>query len=273
MKKITKLLLVLVLGLTVTACGSKDTAEDSQKLVVSASLDPHSKILEEAKIILKDDYNIDLEIKVLDDYFIFNKALDAGEVDANFFQHVPFFEGEVDEHGYDIVNVAGIHLEPFGFYSKTITDVKDLKDGATIVISNSVADHGRILAILEEAELITLKDGVDKQKATTKDIASNPKNLKFVEVKPELLITTFEAGEGDLVAINGNYAIQGGLNPLEDAVILEKATADNPYVNLVAAKKGTENDEKIKALVEVLKSEKIKKYINDTYKGAVIPAE
>lgn len=274
MKKLLKVVLVLLLAVGIVACGGKETStQDDKKLVVSATLDPHAKILEEAKKVLKEKYEIDLEVKVLDDYYIFNKALDAGEVDANYFQHVPFFDGEVKEHGYKIVNAAGIHLEPFGFYSKTVKTVNDIKNDAEIIISNSVADHGRILAILEKEGLITLKDGVNKQEATVRDIASNPKNLKFTEVKPELLTTSFENGEGDLVAINGNYAIQAGLNPTKDAVILESASADNPYVNIVACQQGHENDEKIKALVEVLKSDEIKKFIENTYKGSVIPAE
>ena len=117
MKRLLTGIFALFLAIGLTGCGS---AESENTLTVSATLDPHSKILEEAKPILKEKYDIDLEIKVLDDYYIFNKALDAGEVDANYFQHRPFFEGEVEEHGYKIVEAAGIHLEPFGFYSKTI---------------------------------------------------------------------------------------------------------------------------------------------------------
>ena len=275
MKKLLTVAIVCLLAVGVVACGgnNQDASTDQKKLVVSATLDPHSKILEEAKPILKEKYGIDLEIKVLDDYYIFNKALENGEVDANFFQHVPFFDGEVKDKGYkNIVNAARIHLEPFGFYSKTVKSKDEVKDGATIVISNSVADHGRILAILAKEGLITLKDGTDELNATVKDIDQNPKNLTFKEVKPELLATAYNNGEGDLVAINGNYAIQASLNPTKDAVILETATEDNPYVNIVACQKGHESDDKIKALIEVLKSDDIKKFIEDTYKGSVIPA-
>lgn len=273
MKKLLKIALALLLTVGIVGCGSNSGSADEKTLTVSATLDPHSKILEEAKPILKEKYDIDLTIKVLDDYYIFNKALDAGEVDANFFQHEPFFDGEVAEHNYKISNVAGIHLEPFGFYSQTIKTKDEIKDGAEVIISNSVADHGRILAILAEAGLITIKDGVEVLDATVKDIASNPKNLKFTEIKPEMLATAYKNGEGDLVAINGNYAIQAELNPTKDAVILESASEDNPYVNIVACQKGHENDEKIKALVEVLKSDEVKKFIEDTYKGSVIPAQ
>ncbi len=274
MKKVFKIALVLLLAVGVVACGGNDIKEEeTKKLVVSATLDPHEKILKAAQPILKEKHGIDLEIKVLDDYYIFNKALDNGEVDANYFQHVPFFEKEVKEKKYEISNVAGIHLEPFGFYSNTVKSIDDIKDGSEVIISNSIADHGRILAILEKAGLIEIKDNVEILSSTIKDIKSNPKNLKFTEIKPELLATAFNNGEGDLVAINGNYALQAKLNPTQDALILESADKDNPYINIIACQKGKENDAKIKALVEVLKSDELKKFIDETYKGSVIPAE
>ena len=259
-----------------TAAASADASASAapEVLKVAATLDPHSKILEFAKPILLEKYNIDLEITVLDDYYVFNKSLNDGEIDANYFQHVPFFDQEVKENGYKISNVGGVHIEPFGFYSKTVKSVDDIPDGATIVISNSVSDHGRILSILAKANLITLKDGVDAISATIEDITANPKNLKFTEVKPELLTTAYENGEGDLVAINGNYAIQAGLSPAKDAVILETADSTNPYVNIVACQAGHENDYKIKSLVEVLQSDEVKQFIKDTWAdGSVIPYE
>ena len=128
------------------------------------------------------------------------------------------------------MEAAGIHLEPFGFYSKTIDSIQNIPENAEVIISNSVADHGRILGILEDAGVIELSKDVDRLEATTKDIVSNPKNLKFTEIKPELLGTTFQNGEGDLVAINGNYALQAGLNPMNDALIIEEVDASNPYV-------------------------------------------
>ncbi len=269
MKKLFKAILVLTLVVFFSACISD---KEETKLTVSATLDPHSKILEFAATILEDE-GIELEIIVLDNYYIFNQALDAGEVDANFFQHVPFFNEEVETNGYDIVNIGGVHIEPFGFYSKSISDIEDLDGGAEIIISNSVGDHGRILSILADAGVIELKDGVDAITATTDDIVSNPKKIVFTEVNPELLVTTYEEGEGDLVAINGNYAIQAGLNPTKDAVILEQADQDNPYVNIVAVKSGRENDKEIQALIRVLQSDEVKEYIEETYSdGSVIPA-
>ena len=273
MKKLLKIALALLLTVGIVGCGSQSDSSDEKTLTVSATLDPHAKILEQAKPLLKEKYGIDLEVKVLDDYYIFNKALDTGDVDANYFQHRPFFDGDVEKNNYKIAEAGAIHIEPFGFYSKTVKSKDQIKDGAKVIISNSVADHGRILAILADAGLITIKDGVKVLDATVKDIASNPKNLEFTEIKPELLATSFNNGEGDLVAINGNYALQANLNPTKDAVILESANADNPYVNIVACQKGHENDEKIKALVEVLKSDYIKKFIEETYKGSVIPVK
>ena len=273
MKKLLLTLTAFLLLLTLAACGSNET-EDDNVLRVSATLDPHSKILEFAKPILLEKYGIDMEITVLDDYFVFNPALDDGEVDANYFQHEPFFNAEVEEKGYDISNVAGIHIEPFGFYSQNISDISELQDGDEIIISNSVSDHGRILSILDKAGVITLDPEVDVIDATTEDIIDNPKNLQFVEIKPELLAATYENKEGAMVAINGNYAIQAGLNPLTDSVLLEQADSTNPYVNIIACKTGHENDPKIKALVEVMKSDEVKQFILDTYSdGSVIPAE
>lgn len=271
MKKLLKLSLALLLSVGVVGCGGSQN--DDKTLTVAASLDPHSKILEEAKPILKEEYGIDLKIKVLDDYYIFNRSLNDDEVDANYFQHEPFFNKDVKKNNYDITNVARIHLEPFGFYSKTVKSVNDVKDGAEVIISNSAADYGRVLSLLDKAGLIKMKDVDDITSATLKDIESNPKNLKFTEIKPELLATSYKNGEGDLVAINGNYAIQAGLNPTKDAVILEQADSENPFVNIVACQAGHENDEKIQALIKVLKSDKIKSFIEETYKGSVILAD
>lgn len=274
MKNLKKLFITLLAVTTLSGCGSTNNED---VLVVSATLDPHSKILEEAKPILLEQYGIELEIKVLDDYYIFNKSLNDGDVDANFFQHIPFFNSEVETNGYDIVNAGGIHIEPFGIYSNDYKNVSELKDGSTVVISNSVSDNGRILAILAESGLINLPENTNVLDVTISDIdnsSNNPKGLKFIEIKPELLVSAFNNNEGDLVAINGNYAIQGGLNPTTDALILEEATQDNPYVNIIACRSDNLDSDFIKALVEVLQSQHIKDFINETYSdGSVIPAK
>ena len=266
-----KLLLVLCLVLGLVGCSNNQ--EEENVIKVSATLDPHSKILEVAKDILADEYGYELEIIILDDYAVFNRALDNGEVDANYFQHIPYFEEQVASQGYDIVNVGGVHIEPFGFYSSSIEKIDQLKDGDTIVISNSVADHWRLLAILEKEGLIKLDPSVNKREAVTKNIVENELNLKFVEIKPELLTTALKNNEGALVAINGNYAIAAGLNPLNDSIILEKGTSDNPYVNIVAAQTDHKDDPKVVALYNVLKSDEVCQFIEETYQGSVIVAE
>lgn len=273
MKKLFTGIICLLLLVTLTACGNSSN-RDEKTLLVAATSKPHGDILKEAKGILKDKYDIDLEIKILDDYYIFNKSLDNGDVDANFFQHVPFFDKDVKDNDYKLVNAGGVHIEPFGFYSKQIKNINELKQNDVIVISNSVADHGRILAILDEAGVIELDDQVKVQDAKIEDIKSNPLNLQFKEIKPEILTVAYNNNEGALVAINGNYAIDAGLNPTKDAVLLESASEDNPYVNIIACQKGHQDDAKIKALVEVLQSSEIKEFINKTYSnGSVIPVQ
>ena len=265
-----KRLLVLLLGLLLLAgCAGQ---EEDNVIRVSATAEPHATILEFAKPLLEEK-GYTLEIEILDNYFIFNRALDNGDVDANYFQHRPFFENEVEEYGYDIVDAGGIHIEPFGIYSKKYQSIDAIEDGARVIISNSVADHGRILSILADAGIITLKDDVDILNATVDDIVDNPKSLVFEEVNPELVTTAYDADDGDLFAINGNYAIGAGLNPIEDALILEEGDSSNPYVNIIACRKGDEESDKIKALVEVLHSEEVKDYIIEHFSGSVIPVE
>ena len=274
MKKLLLIGLTLLTLFTLSACSKNDTASDDlEKITVVATLEPHATILDACKPLLKEK-GYDLDVVVVDDYYITNRSVNDGEADANYFQHIPFFEAEVKNNGYKLVNVAGVHIEPFGFYSNEIKSIDELKDGSTIVISNSVADHGRILNILAANNLIEIKDGVNAVDATINDIAKNPKNLKFVEVKPELLTLALANNEGSLVAINGNYAIGYGLNPTKDAIILEKGDSSNPYVNILAAREDNAESDKIKALVEVLKSDEIKNFILEHYSdGSVIPAE
>lgn len=269
MKKLLVILFALVL---LTACGG-NKKNDENVIVVACTAEPHATILEEASPLLAEK-GYELKIEILDDYYIFNSALDSGDIDANYFQHIPFFNNEVSEKGYDIANAGGVHIEPFGFYSNRYSSVEEVKDGDTVIISNSVSDHGRILSILEDAGLIKLKDGVGALDATLEDIVENPKNLQFIEVKPELLTNSYKYDEGALVAINGNYAIGYGLNPTKDALILESAGQDNPYVNIVACRSADLGSAKINALVEVLQSEEIKDFILNKYSdGSVIPAE
>ena len=292
-KKLTSVVTSGILALSLAACGSSSSAAataaasteaaaaastaaaESQTLSVIATANPHEVILNAAAPILLEKYNIKLDIIETEDYYTPNRAVNDGDADANFFQHVPFFDNEVAENGYDLVNVAGVEIEPFGFYSKKYKSLDELPDGAHIVTSNSVADHGRILSILAKAGLITLKDGVDELTATKEDIVDNPHNYDFsIEVNPEQLTNTLDDDQADLVAINGNYAIAAGLKPSQDALLLEQADSSNPYVNILVTRSDLKDDPRIQALAEVLKSDEIKNFITTTWSdGSVIPAE
>lgn len=276
MKKIFGIATTLLLTAALAACGtgsnsgSSDSSAaegESTKLVVGASVTPHAEILEQAKPLLAEE-GIDLEIKTFDDYVLPNKALENGDIDANYFQHIPYLNKQIADNGYDFVNAGAIHIEPMGLYSKRISDISELEDGATVLTSTSESDWGRILTILQDADLITLKDGVDTETATFDDIAENPKNLEFKhDVDPSLLATAYQNDEADLIAINANFAFGIDLNPADDSVLLE---ADNsPYVNVIAVRSGDEDSDKIKKLIEVLHSDEIKDFVEEQWQGSV----
>jgi D-methionine transport system substrate-binding protein len=275
MKKIFGIATTLLLTAALAACGTGSTGssdssaaeEESTKLVIGASVTPHAEILEQAKPLLAEE-GIDLEIKTFDDYVLPNKALENGDIDANYFQHIPYLNKQIADNGYDFVNAGAIHIEPMGLYSKRISDISELEDGATVLTSTSESDWGRILTILQDADLITLKDGVDTETATFDDIAENPKNLEFKhDVDPSLLATAYQNDEADLIAINANFAFGIDLNPVDDSVLLE---ADNsPYVNVIAVRSGDEDSDKIKKLIEVLHSDEIKDFVEEQWQGSV----
>ncbi|EPH62947.1 NLPA lipoprotein [Enterococcus casseliflavus 14-MB-W-14] len=276
MKKIFDIATTLLLTAALAACGTgsnsgssvSSAAEgESTKLVIGASVTPHAEILEQAKPLLAEE-GIDLEIKTFDDYVLPNKALENGDIDANYFQHIPYLNKQIADNGYDFVNAGAIHIEPMGLYSKRISDISELEDGATVLTSTSESDWGRILTILQDADLITLKDGVDTETATFDDIAENPKNLEFKhDVDPSLLATAYQNDEADLIAINANFAFGIDLNPADDSVLLE---ADNsPYVNVIAVRSGDEDSDKIKKLIEVLHSDEIKDFVEEQWQGSV----
>lgn len=283
MKKLLTGILFAVLVLALAACGTKDDSKDKNasnagkeaveetKIVVGASNTPHSIILEQAKPLLAEK-GYELVIESYQDYVLPNKDLESGVLDANYFQHIPYFETQIADHGYKFANAGGIHIEPIGVYSKKYKSLEELPEGATILISNSVADHGRVLAMLESKGLITLTEGIDKSAAELKDIVDNPKNIVFdANYEAALLPQFFNSDEGDAVLINSNYAIDAGLNPLEDSIAIEDS--ESPYVNIIAVKEGDENTEAIKALVEVLKSKEIQDFILEEWGGSVVPVK
>ncbi len=272
MKKLVAGILLSVSAITLAACGGDgESSGGNKELVVGASNTPHAEILEQAKPLLKEQ-GIDLEIETYQDYILPNKDLESGDLDANYFQHIPYLESQIADNNYDFVNAGGIHIEPIGVYSKKYKSLEELPEGATILISNSVADHGRVLSMLEAEGLIKLAEGVDKTTAEVKDIVENPKNLEFdAEYEAALLVQLYENEEGDAVLINSNYAIDAGLNPLEDSIAIE--SSDSPYVNIIATQAGNEDSKEIKALVEVLKSKEIQDFILEEWGGSVVPVK
>lgn len=284
MKKRLSFLAIIALVLILAACGGgndnetnegEDTAsngeEETKTLVVGASAVPHAEILEEAQPLLKEK-GIELEIETFQDYVLPNIALQEKELDANFFQTPGYLALQMEENpDFDFVSVGEIHQEPIGIYSKEYDSLQDLPDGAKIIMSDSLSDHGRILPIFEKEGLIKLKEDVGAN-ARVDDIVENPKNLDFSTlIEARLLAQSFENGEGDAVAINTNYALEGGVNIEEDGVVFEGSDVVPP--NLVVVRAEDENREEIQTLVEVLKSDEIKQFIEEKYQGAVITVE
>ncbi|MER5639847.1 MetQ/NlpA family ABC transporter substrate-binding protein [Kitasatospora sp. NPDC002227] len=272
--KATSVLLTAGLALGLTACssssssGSGSSADANAPLTVIASPTPHAQILEYVQKNLADKAGLKLNVKVVTDYVVPNTAVQDGSADANYFQHVPYLEDFNKKHGTDIVSVETVHLEPLGLYSKKVKKAEELANGATVGIPNDATNEGRALKLLADNKLITLKDGVGTS-ATPADITANPKNLKWKELDAAQL----PRSEADLDAavINGNYALDSGLKPATDAILLEKAEG-NPYANILAVKKGKENDPRVQKLATLLHSPEVKQYITSTFQGSVIPA-
>ncbi|MFB4163176.1 MetQ/NlpA family ABC transporter substrate-binding protein [Alteribacillus sp. JSM 102045] len=282
MKQWLQLLAALTLILLLAACGGGEAPgesdnngedageEENTELTVGASNVPHAEILEFASEKLAEE-GIDLNIETFNDYIVPNQALAEGEIDANYFQHIPYFESQIEENDYDFENAGGVHIEPIGVYSQEYDSLDDLPEGAEIIMSSSVADHGRILMMLEEEGLITLKEGSGIN-ATIEDIEENPKDLNFRDdVEAATLPQAYQNGEGDAVLINSNYALDAGLSPREDAIAMEDEE-NNPYVNIIAVRSGDEEKEEIQILLEVLHSDEVAQFIEEEYDGAVVPA-
>ncbi|MGW4892365.1 MetQ/NlpA family ABC transporter substrate-binding protein [Kitasatospora sp. NPDC004240] len=260
------------LALSLAACGSNgDSAGSSDPnaaLTVVASPTPHGQVLKYVKDNLAEKAGLKLTIKEVTDYVTPNTAVQDGSADANYFQHVPYLDDFNKKRGTTIVSVGTVHLEPLGVYSKKVKSIGELADGATVGLPNDATNEGRALKLLADNKIITLKEGVGTA-ATPADVTGNPKNLKWKELEAAQLPRSI--GDLDAAVINGNYALDSGLKPATDALVLEKAEG-NPYANIIAVKKGKENDPRVQKLVTLLHSAEVKKYIDDTFKGSVIPA-
>jgi D-methionine transport system substrate-binding protein len=256
-------ILALALASPLFARGAK--SGNSGTLVVGATANPHAILLNLVKPDLAAQ-GIDLQIIEFADYVVPNTALIAGELDANFFQHIPYLESNPEWSGA-LANAFGVHVEPFGLYSAKIKNVSELKDGSTIAIPNDPSNGGRALLLLQANGLITLKSGAGIT-ATPLDIASNPKNLRFRELEAAQLPRAL--ADVDAATINGNYALEAGLIPTRDSLLIEGA--QSPYVNIVVVRKGFENDSRIQALKTALRSQKVKDYITATYSDGSVMA-
>lgn len=279
-KKLLSLSLALALSLSLAACGAKEeapaqtpadetpaeTPAETVTLKVAASPTPHAEILEQCVPILAEQ-GIDLQIHEYSDYVVPNTAVEEGDEDANYFQHVPYLDNFNAENGTHLVSVAGVHIEPMGIYAGKTASLDALADGASVAVPNDVTNEARALLLLEAQGLIKLSDdaGLD---ATPNDIVENPKNLTFTELEAAMVPTVLS--EVDIAVINSNYALQNELNPVEDSLAIE--SSDSPYVNVLVVKEGNESNEAIQALVEALHSDTVRAFIEQTYAGAVVPA-
>jgi len=253
--------LALAFNQPVEAGGNKQSS--GSVVSVGATPVPHAELLN----LIKGDLaaqGITLKVVEFTDYVQPNVAVLAGDLDANFFQHIPYLDSN-EEWSAKLVSAFGVHVEPFGLYSSKHKSIGDLPNGATIAIPNDPSNGGRALLLLQAKGLITLKEGAGLT-ATPRDITGNPKNFRFQELEAAQLPRSLQ--DVDAATINGNYALDAGLNPVKDSLIIEGA--DSPYVNIVVVLKGKENDPRIVALKKALLSQKVKDYINSQYDGGVV---
>lgn len=275
MKKSFWAMLGLAASLIFTGCGGSDPVDGghgvgtnpASKIKVGATPVPHSEILDEIKSDLKAE-GITLEVVEFNDYVQPNIALNDRELDANFFQHEPYLNDFMKEHTeMKLKNAGGVHVEPMGIYSSKIKKLEDVPFGGKVSIPNDPTNGGRALLLLDKAGLITLREGVAEM-ATVQDIISNNNDLKIQEIEAAQLPRTLD--DVDIAVINTNFAMNANLNPVNDALFMEDKTS--PYVNIITVRDGEENRPEIQKLVKALQSEKVKKFIEEKYKGAIVPA-
>lgn|SRR5699024_1226439 len=264
--KAISILITLVGLLLLSACGT-DTAEGEDKvtLKISAASVPHAEILEHVEEDLSEE-GIELDIAIVSDGIQTNQQTADGQLDANFFQHTPYLEQVNEDSNLDLVNVAGIHIEPFGVYSREIDNIEDLSEGAKVSIPKDPVNFSRALELLAANGVIELDDSKTSD-FLLQDITKNEKDLEFVPVDTELLVHSLDDVEAS--AITTNYALEGGFTPLEDALIIEDS--ESPYVNILVARPDNQDDEAIQKLSYILKSDKVKQFIENEYNGAVVP--
>ena len=276
MKKWLALAATAVLGasLLISGCGSSTnnasssgaSSSKAEVLKVAANPVPHAEILNQIKPLLAKE-GVDLQVIEFTDYIQPNMALSSKEVDANFFANVPYQNNFNKAHGTNFVSFAPVHIEPLAIYSQKIKDLKDLPNGAKVAIPSDPTNSARALLLLQSAGLVTLKDPTGLTN-TPFDVTSNPKNIQITELEAAQIPRSIE--DLDAAVINANYALPAGLNPTKDGLFVEKA--DSPYANLLSVNPGDENKPAIQKLAKALQSPEVKKFIEEHYKGAIIPA-
>jgi len=260
-------------ALALTACGDDSGSEATETggtVVVAATPVPHADILNYIAENLAEDAGITVEVEEFTDYVQPNMATSDGSVDANFFQTQPYLDEYNEANGTDLVTVAAVHIEPLGLYSDKVASLEEIPDGGQVAIPGDGSNGGRALALLADAGLITLADGVDATLATEDDIADNPKNLEFVPLEAAQLALSLP--DVDAAVINGNYALEADLSPAEDALYSESPDG-NPYANYLVTTEANKDNEDILKLAELLQSDEVKQFILDTWAdGSVVPA-
>ncbi|WP_294565843.1 MetQ/NlpA family ABC transporter substrate-binding protein [uncultured Arthrobacter sp.] len=268
----------LAATLTLSACGASAAESETVEsldpanpvtVTVGASPLPHARILEFVDENLAEESGIDLDIVEFDDYTTPNIALKDGDLDANYFQHLPYFEQQVEGQGYEFSHGEGVHIEPYAAFSEKHDDVSELPEGARIAITNDPSNQARALTLLQEAGLLT---GIEEEASVLAlTEAQNPNGYEFVENQPELLLNDVKDPSVDLAIINGNYILDAGLNT-DDALIVE-STEENPYANFLAWNTSSEGDARIEKLDELLHSDEVRAFIEEQWpSGDVTPA-
>lgn len=261
-----RLLLAMPILLAVAACSRGGPVHDGATLTIAATAVPHAEILESVKPLLAKQ-GVDLKIRIFNDYVQPNLQVEQQQIDVNYFQTKPYLESFNAARGTHLVTYAGIHVEPLGGYSRKWKSIAALPTGATVAIPNEPSNGGRALLLLQKAGLIRLKDPANPL-ATLGDIANNPKRLQFKELEAATMPRVLD--QVDLALINTNYALDAKLNPVRDALVIEDAKS--PYVNFVVGRAGGERDPRVVKLVAALQSPTTRAFIEDHYKGAVLPA-
>lgn len=263
LKKLLGLILVGVISTSLFVGCSKGSAEKDKTIKVGASPAPHAEILEVVKPLLEEK-GYKLEVVEFDDYVLPNTSLSEGELDANFFQHIPYLEKMNKEKDLKLTYTAKVHIEPMGVYSEKFDSLDDLKDGAKISVPNDATNEARALQLLAKNGVIEV---ADKELITAKDITKNPKNIEIVEVDAAQVPSTLQ--DVDFAVINTNFALNVNLNPKKDAIVIE--ASDSPYANILACREDNKGSEKIKDLTEALTSDEVKSFIEEKYEGSIVP--